>query len=124
MVGRRRLASIAGIVTPETILRWYRRLVAKKYDGQLDLRVIHRVRIRLVRRRTAVINQLRAFLLERGVTFPAATDTCEARGRMPGCQAPRGTARSDSDFWLDFGPCAAAYRKDRITRRRESHVPQ
>src|SRR5215472_13090222 len=32
VVGRR-LASIAGIVTPDTILRWYRRLVAKKYDG-------------------------------------------------------------------------------------------
>ena len=28
-----RLASIAGIVTPDTILRWYRPLVAKKYDG-------------------------------------------------------------------------------------------
>jgi putative transposase len=27
------LASIAGIVTPDTILRWYRRLVAQKYDG-------------------------------------------------------------------------------------------
>jgi len=26
-------AAIAGIVTPDTILRWYRRLVAKKYDG-------------------------------------------------------------------------------------------
>ena len=33
IVGRRRLADIAGIVTPDTILRWYRRLVAKKYDG-------------------------------------------------------------------------------------------
>jgi hypothetical protein len=33
VVGRRRLASIAGIVTPDTIVRWYRRLVAKKYDG-------------------------------------------------------------------------------------------
>jgi transposase InsO family protein len=33
VVGRRHLASIAGIVTPDTILRWYRRLVAKKYDG-------------------------------------------------------------------------------------------
>jgi transposase InsO family protein len=32
-LGRRRLADIAGIVTPNTILRWYRRLVAKKYDG-------------------------------------------------------------------------------------------
>jgi hypothetical protein len=33
VLGRRRLASIAGIVTPDTILRWYRRLVATKYDG-------------------------------------------------------------------------------------------
>src|ERR1700681_4905694 len=33
VLGRRRLADIAGIVTPDTILRWYRRLVTKKYDG-------------------------------------------------------------------------------------------
>src|SRR6202043_3099205 len=33
VLGRRRLAAVAGIVTPDTILRWYRTLVAKKYDG-------------------------------------------------------------------------------------------
>jgi putative transposase len=33
VLGRRRLVDIAGIVTPDTILRWYRRLVAKQYDG-------------------------------------------------------------------------------------------
>src|SRR4029078_10386945 len=33
VLGRRQLAAVAGIVTPDTILRWYRRLVAKKYDG-------------------------------------------------------------------------------------------
>ena len=33
VLGRRRLADIASIVTPDTILRWYRRLVANKYDG-------------------------------------------------------------------------------------------
>jgi hypothetical protein len=32
-VGRRCLADVAGIVTPDTILRWYRLLIAKKYDG-------------------------------------------------------------------------------------------
>jgi hypothetical protein len=32
-LGRRRLAEVAGIVTPDTILRWYRLLIAKKYDG-------------------------------------------------------------------------------------------
>jgi putative transposase len=33
VLGRHRLAGIVGIVTPDTILRWYRTLVAKKYDG-------------------------------------------------------------------------------------------
>ena len=32
-LGRKVLAGVAGIVTPDTILRWYRELVAKKYDG-------------------------------------------------------------------------------------------
>ena len=32
-LGRRILTQVAGIVTPDTILRWYRRLIAKKYDG-------------------------------------------------------------------------------------------
>ena len=38
VLGRRRLADVAGIVTPDTILRWYRRLVAKKYDGSKSRR--------------------------------------------------------------------------------------
>jgi putative transposase len=33
VLGRRYLVAVAGIVTPDTILRWDRRLVAKKYDG-------------------------------------------------------------------------------------------
>src|SRR6202012_4708756 len=40
-----------------------------KTDDQLDLQAIHRVRDRLISRRTVVINQLRAFLLERGMVF-------------------------------------------------------
>ena len=32
-LGRKLLGEIAGIVTPDTILRWYRRFVARKYDG-------------------------------------------------------------------------------------------
>ena len=32
-LGRRALKQVAGIVTPDTILRWYRRLIAQKYDG-------------------------------------------------------------------------------------------
>jgi transposase InsO family protein len=33
LLGRKALAEVAGIVTPDTILRWYRRLIAKKYAG-------------------------------------------------------------------------------------------
>ena len=32
-LGRRIVSQVAGIVTPDTILRWYRRLIAQKYDG-------------------------------------------------------------------------------------------
>jgi len=33
VLGRRVLDELAGLVTPETVLRWYRDLIAKKYDG-------------------------------------------------------------------------------------------
>jgi transposase len=39
-----------------------------KSDDQLDLQSLHRVRERWVMRRTAVVNQIRGLLLERGVT--------------------------------------------------------
>ncbi len=45
------------------------RFVPIKTDDQLDLQAIHRVQDRLVSRRTAMINQIRAFLLERGLVF-------------------------------------------------------
>ena len=32
-IGRKALSEVACIVTPDTILRWYRQLIAKKYDG-------------------------------------------------------------------------------------------
>jgi transposase len=42
--------------------------VPAKTDEQLDLQALHRVRYRLVGQRTAVINQIRCFLLEHGIT--------------------------------------------------------
>jgi transposase len=45
------------------------RFVPIKTEDQLDLQALHRVRERLVSRRTSVINQIRAFLLERGISF-------------------------------------------------------
>ena len=41
------------------------KFVATKTSEQLDLQALHRVRERLVSRRTGIINQIRAFLLER-----------------------------------------------------------
>src|SRR5687768_5978127 len=32
-LGRKLLAEVATVVTPETLLRWHRRLIAEKYDG-------------------------------------------------------------------------------------------
>lgn len=46
------------------------RFVSLKTEDQLDLQVLHRARERLVLARTALINQLRAVLLERGVILP------------------------------------------------------
>lgn len=46
------------------------RFVAAKREAQLDMQNLHRVRDRLVGERTALINQLRAVLLERGIIGP------------------------------------------------------
>ena len=43
--------------------------VGGKSEAQLDMQSLHRARDRLVGERTALINQLRAFLLERGITY-------------------------------------------------------
>jgi transposase len=46
------------------------RFVELKSEEQLDMQTLHRCRDRLVGERTALINQLRAILLERGITVP------------------------------------------------------
>src|SRR5581483_4472232 len=46
------------------------RFVDLKSEDQLDLQTLHRARGRLVGERTALINQLRAILLERGIIVP------------------------------------------------------
>ena len=52
----------------EAALRPNLRVVREKTQDQLDLQALHRVRARLVSRRTATINQIRAFLIEQGIT--------------------------------------------------------
>jgi transposase len=53
----------------EAVQRPTMRFVPLKTLEQLDLQAFNRVRERLVTRRTAVINQIRAFLLERGLVL-------------------------------------------------------
>jgi len=68
--------AIAEAVTKENM-----RFVQIKTDEQLDLQAMHRVRDRMVQSRTALINQIRGFLLERGITF--AADPIHLRKNLP-----------------------------------------
>jgi transposase len=51
----------------EAVQRPTMKFVSTKTADQLDLQALHRVRERLVSQRTGIINQIRAFLLERGI---------------------------------------------------------
>jgi len=66
----------------EAVGRPTMRFVPIKSDDQLDLQSLHRVRERWVTRRTAVINQIRGLLLERGITVRKGRRYIEAA--LPG----------------------------------------
>ena len=51
----------------EAVQRPTMRFVATKTTDQLDLQALHRVRERFVSQRTGITNQIRAFMLERGI---------------------------------------------------------
>ena len=57
------------------------RFVATKTTDQLDLQALHRVRERLVGQRTGIINQTRAFLLERGARCDRGFASCQQNCR-------------------------------------------
>jgi transposase len=54
----------------EAVQRPIMNFVAIKTPEQMDLLALHRVRSRLVGQRTGMINQIRGFLIERGITVP------------------------------------------------------
>ena len=72
---------IDGEAIAEAVTKENMRLVQIKTEEQLDLQAMHRVRDRLVQSRTALINQIRGFLLERGITF--AADPIHLRKNLP-----------------------------------------
>ena len=59
------------------------RFVSLKSEAQLDLQILHRVRERLVNARTALINQVRAVLLERGIILPKGRINLMRRLEVP-----------------------------------------
>ena len=63
------------------------KFVATKTADQLDLQALHRVRGRLVKQRTGIIDQIRAFLLERGVAVRQGLRFL--RSELPGILAKR-----------------------------------
>jgi transposase len=63
------------------------KFVATKTSDQLDLQALHRVRERLVGQRTGIINQIRAFLLERGIAVRQGVRFL--RTELPGILATR-----------------------------------
>jgi transposase len=74
----------------EAALRPNLRVVREKTQDQLDLQALHRVRSRLVSRRTATINQIRAFLIEQGMmngSRPSPTRSSGSARRKPAASA-------------------------------------
>src|SRR4030095_7821263 len=71
----------------EAVQRPTMKFVATKTAEQLDLQALHRVRERLVSQRTGISNQIRAFLLERGVAVRQGLRFL--RTELPGILATR-----------------------------------
>jgi transposase len=86
----------------EAVLRPTMKFFAIKTVEQLDLQGLHRVRERLVCQRSSVINQIRAFLLERGPnqrTFLAVTvDISARRAAASGIRLAGHYCRCNSDL--------------------------
>jgi transposase len=76
-----------GEAIAEAVQRPTMKFVATKTVDQLDLQALHRVRKRLVSQRTGFINQIRAFLLERGVAVRQGYRFL--RRQLPGILATR-----------------------------------
>jgi transposase len=71
----------------EAVQRPTMKFVATKRADQLDLQALHRARERLVRQRTGIINQIRAFLLEREIAVRQGLRFL--RTELPGILAKR-----------------------------------
>jgi len=103
----------------EAVQRPTMKFVATKTADQLDLQALHRVRERLVSQRTGIINQIRAFLLERGIAVRQGLRFL--RAELPGILAePLMSCRpawcGSSRIWLETS--AGSTNESRVYRVR------
>jgi transposase len=105
------------------------RFVELKSEEQLDMQSLHRARDRLVGERTALINQLRGMLLERGIVVPQGRRKLELRlealiaeGEVP--LSPRVQALIDDmrAEWRTLDRRIAAFDDELATRAREDQA--
>jgi transposase len=103
----------------EAVQRPTMKFVATKTADQLDLEALHRVRERLVSQRTGIINQIRAFLLERGIAVRQGLRFL--RAELPGILAappdvPSPAWCGSSRIWRETG--AGSTNESRVYRVR------
>src|SRR6516162_8930802 len=82
----------------EAVTKQNMRFVQIKTQEQLDWQAMHRVRDRLVQRRTALINEIRGFLLDRGITL--AAQPIHLRKNLPGVIEDAEQSLSSRLRWL------------------------
>jgi len=105
------------------------RFVPKKTAEQQDIQTLHRARQRLVGHRTAVVNQMRGLLLDRGIAFPKSIT--RARRMIPDILADAENELTDlareaiaelHDLFLDLDQRVASFDKkiERVFRTSEA----
>ena len=116
----------------EAATRATMRFVELKSEAQLDAQILHRARTRLVEQRTALINQLRAVLLERGIVVAKGrqqlqrflTEMLDPAIEPPSTLSPR-TRLLIEDMRLEGGELdrrIAALTTEFVARAREDHA--
>ena len=90
------------------------RFVELKSEAQLDMQILHRARTRLVTDRTALINQLRALLLERGIVVAQGRQRLEKRTLL--------LIEDMRQEWVDLDRRIAALTAEFLARAREDEA--
>ncbi len=92
------------------------RLVPTKSVEQFDLQAMHRVRARVVRHRTSVINQIRALPLERGIAVRQGARFLRAASPALNKQNVPAPSIQSTTYFIDLSWDYASENKDRITQ--------